>query len=150
MLEIFDNYLYIEINRSVSLAIVLSFMHLGAALAVALSGVNATIAALAGVPIVLSLFSSLRMHAKRSSPGAVIGLRFDPSSDGDCQVLCRSSADVITCQTRTLFVSRLGIVATLACQDQRVWRAVVVMPDAVTKEVFRQLRVRLRLARPAA
>jgi hypothetical protein len=74
---------------------------------------------------------------------------FSPVGDGNCRVFHVGETDGLGCRIRTQFVTRFGVVLTIASEDQWWPRAVVIPADAVSQDDFRQLRVFLRLAPPA-
>jgi hypothetical protein len=102
------------------------------------------------LPIGLSLIFSLRAHAYRSAPAAITALVFETTGDGSYRMFRGGESDGISCVVRTLFVARFCVVLTVACEDRPRPHALVIAADAVDRETFRWLRVRLRIAPPVA
>lgn len=124
--------------------------HLGAGLATVLAGLGAGVIATLLTPIGLSLVATLRLHGLRTGPGAIRALEFNPAGEGSCRVFRAGESDGMGCRIRAQFVTRLGVVLTIVSEDRWWPRAVVIPADAASHEDFRQLRVYLRLAPPAA
>ena len=124
--------------------------HLGAVLAASLSGLDALPITILCLPIGLSLILSLRAHVYRTAKAAITTLVFEGTGDGSYRIFQGSESEGIRCRVRTLFVTRFCVVLTVACEDRFRSRALVIAADAVGRETFRQLRVRLKIAPPAA
>ena len=140
----------ININKSVILTATIGVAHLGAVVAASLSGLDALPIAILCLPIGLSLILSLRAHVYRTAKAAITTLVFEATGDGSYRIFPGSELEGIGCLVRTLFVTRFGVVLTVACEDRLRSRALVIAADAVGRETFRQLRVRLKIAPPVA
>lgn len=132
------------------MTLILVAVHLGAGLAVALSGIHVTVVATLWLAIGLSLVAGLRLHGARTARTAITALELRSAGEWNCRVFRAVDADGIACRIRTQFVTRFGAVLTIRYPDRWLAGAVVILADALSAEDFRQLRVSLRLAPPAA
>lgn len=134
--------LEMNLASSRALAGILVSAHAASALLLGLTGLP-WMGKVAALPVFLaSLALSLRRHAWRLSPSAVVGVRLDP----ECRAAFRR-LDGKTLEGTLLgssFVSPWLTVLNLRPEGR--WRTVslVILPDAVEREAFRQLRVLLR------
>ncbi len=134
--------LEMNLASSRTLAGILVSAHAASALLLGLTGLP-WMGKIAALPVFLaSLALSLRRHAWRLSPSAVVGVRLDP----ECRTVFRR-LDGKTLEGTLLgssFVSPWLTVLNLRPEGR--WRTVslVILPDAVEREAFRQLRVLLR------
>lgn len=134
--------LRIALGPSVSLAVWLGSGHLVGLAGFWLAPLTWPLSACASALIAISLAASLRRHAFRSSPGAIIELEVDDQClavaqlrDGRC-LECEVDA--------SSFVSPLLTIVNLRPRLRGSMRAVLVAPDCVQGEAFRRLRVWLR------
>jgi len=95
-----------NINVSRHLFHALVFVHSSALLAAVAAGLDAWVAAAAGLLIVPSIFVSLRQQALRSASGAVVAIAFDTERDTNCRIWRRGQGETVSCRAQTLFVSR--------------------------------------------
>lgn len=134
--------LEMNLASSRALAGILVSAHAASALLLGLTGLP-WMGKVAALPVFLaSLALSLRRHAWRLSPSAVVGVRLDRE--------CRAAFRRLDGKTLegtlhgSSFVSPWLTVLNLSPEGR--WRTVslVILPDAVEREAFRQLRVLLR------
>lgn len=135
-----------QIKTSFTLGILIIVVHAGAVIAALLSGFDLPLVVLTCLMVMGSLISSLRNHAFRSGPSAVVALELNPERNGNCQIFRRGLADGVACRIHALFVAGSGVILSLRCPDRRLPQSVVIARDALTGEGFRQLRVRLRMS----
>jgi hypothetical protein len=133
----------LELGISWTLAAALIVVHVGAA-AIALSMPLAISLRLALTALVaVSLYRALWGHALRRSPDAIIAVELDAEEDV-CAVRRRVS-DWQTGRLINRWAHPLLTLLVVKCDGSR-WPVNVVIPtDAVAKETFRRLRVRLKL-----
>lgn len=134
----------LEMNVASSRALVgiLVSAHAASALLLGLTGLP-WMGKLAALPVFLaSLALSLRRHAWRLSPSAVVGLRLEQ----ECRAAFRR-LDGETLEGPLLgssFVSPWLTVLKIRPDGRRLAVSLVILPDAVEREAFRRLRVLLR------
>lgn len=98
---------------------------------------------IAALPLFLgSLMHSLRRHAWRVSPTAVVGLQLDP--EGKALFRHRNGQVLEGCLLGSSFVSPWLTVLNLRPVGGRCSVPLVILPDAAGEEDFRRLRVWLR------
>jgi toxin CptA len=134
--------LRIALGPSVSLAVWLGGAHVVGLAGFWLAPLTWPVSAGASAMIALSLVVSLRRHAFRSSPGAIIELEVDEQ--------CLAAAQLrdgrwLECEVdASSFVSPMLTIVNLRPRLRGGMRAVLVAPDCVQLEAFRRLRVWLR------
>jgi len=89
--------------------------------------------------VLLSLAWHWRLHVNPRYPHAVRGLRWE--ADGNCVLQLASGRQLTTRLARHAFVTPWMVI--LYFRDRP--RHLVLLPDMLTPEAFRQLRVRLRI-----
>ena len=100
---------------------------------------------LAGI-LVLFAFHYLNRDVWRISPSSFVEMRLD----GDEVVLIRQSGEEIKGRVEgNSFVTPLLTILNIRPQESRWLSSVVIFPDSMTKEDFRQLRVLLKWRRDA-
>lgn len=119
-------------------------MHLGALLISFFLEVPLWVKVLVTLLILLSMLHSLRKHAFRAMPDVVSNLVWE---EGDDWVITLKNGTEHTAQMTTDgFISPWMTVLNFIDEAKRK-RSVVLLPDSVTQDSFRQLRVRLRVRR---
>lgn len=131
-------------QRSIYLAIALVAMH-GAAMAALLS---LALPFWAQVVLVISLLASLLHHLWRnawlSAPSSNVSLMMD----GDRIVLTSRSGEQVAGKVLPdSLITPLLTVLNVLPQDAHLVRGVIILPDSLDAESFRQLRVRLKWGR---
>lgn len=98
---------------------------------------------IAALPLFLgSLMFALRHHAWRLTPAAVVGLHLEP--EGKVVFLRRDGLVLEGLLLGSSFVSPWLTVLNLRPEGRRRSVPLVILPDAVEREAFRQLRVWLK------
>jgi len=144
----FDSNLTLRINASTSLAGILLFVHLGAALLVGIVPLNAIIRGALWLCLGWSLYHSMCFHALRTAGNA--GEVFEMDSDGDCYVQHKRAGERQPCRVTNCLVHSGVVLLTLRRDDRRWPVNLVIAADAVEAEPFRRLRARLKLQSAAA
>jgi len=134
--------LRIALGPSVSLAVWLAGGHVAGLAGFWLAPLAWPVSAGASALIAISLVASLRRHAFRSSPGAVIELEVDEQCLAAAQL--RDGRCLQYEVDASSFVSPLLTIVNLRPRLRGRMRAVLIAPDCVQDEAFRGLRVWLR------
>jgi Membrane-bound toxin component of toxin-antitoxin system len=140
--ESHDN-LVLELGPSHALTGVLVALHAGAALLAVTLPTAIVIRIVLTAAIGASLYRSVRLHATRQARDAVVALML--TGDGDWGVRRRSASDWEPVRLVDRWVQPWLTLLVLRCETRRSPTNVVIGADAVPAEVFRRLRVRLRL-----
>ena len=92
--------------------------------------------------LLVSLIYHVRRDAMRTSPNAILALQISPECR--CSVQARSGDWFEAQLLPTSFVSPYLTILNLRFDHARLVKHVVILPDAIESEQFRQLRVLLR------
>ncbi len=133
----------LELGTSRMLAAVLVIVHVGAAAIALLMPVTVLLRLAICALVAVSLYRALWAHALRRSANAIVAVELD-GEGGACAVR-RRAMDWRQGRLIDRWAHPLLTLLVVRCDESR-WPANVVIPaDAVAKETFRRLRVRLRL-----
>jgi len=138
----------IELRPSLAIALWLGGAHLLALSGIWLAPLGWPIAAAGSLAIGMSLLMTLRRHALRTAPDAIVALELH-----DAASACVRSRDGGVIEGRVAgssFVSPSFTIVNLRPEAAGRLRTVLVTPDCVDGEAFRRLRVRLRWDRTGA
>lgn len=138
-------YLAIPLGRSRVLAMLLSFMHVGAVVVLVLIPAGILMRAAALVLICVSLLSNLGTHAFRTRPQAI--KRIEIRNEG--WTLISNAGQFECCRVIAQFVHAWFVVLRLKPEGGREL-SLVIARDALAAESFRALRARLNLVTPHA
>ena len=129
------------LRPSIRLACLLAAMHCGAIFLVLLLPVPAKlwIAAL----MMISMLHTIMRHALLASPSSPVFLNME----GDARLVLKNGREARCTLLESSYVSPYLTVLNLREKKRLFSRSVIIFPDAVDREEFRQLRVRLRWGR---
>jgi toxin CptA len=134
--------LSITLRPSYLLALMLAAMHALALISVWLVPLPLTAKIGAAVVLMLSLVLTLRRHVWRTGKQAIRAIRLS----GECDVAVQGQdsewQEVVLLPSS--FVSDYLTVLNLRLEGEKLARHVVILPDAIDAEQFRQMRVWLR------
>ena len=144
----------IKLSPSLWLAGMLTAMHGMALTLIWLLPFNLWLKIVAVLLLLASLIYHVRRDAMRTSRNAILALKISPECR--CSVQVRSGDWFEAQLLSTSFVSHYLTILNLRFDHVRLVKHVVILPDAIEAEQFRQLRVLLRwrcgkeLARPSS
>lgn len=131
------------LKHSIRLAVGLAAMHMGALTLIAL---------LLPVPakfwlealVIVSMVHAIMHHALLMSPASVVFLKVEGNN---CTLALKSGKEERCMLLDSTYVSPYLTVLNLRKRKSLLARSIVIAPDAIDREEFRQLRVRLRWGR---
>ncbi|MHB8534655.1 MAG: protein YgfX [Sulfuricaulis sp.] len=123
-------------------------MHLGGILIIAVLPLSWPVRIGIWLLLGMSLYRSLRLHARRNSPKAVAALEMD--SEGVVALRFAGSEVWQDARIKTWFVHPWLTLLTLRVGARKTPVSLVIAADAVEAEAFRRWRVRLNLRMAAA
>ncbi len=135
----------LEVGRSLWLAALLSFSHIGALWLLMLMPLPWWLASLLTAALAYSLWRSLSLHALRNGSQAIIALLWDAQDRWTLR-----SAEGQNVPARLLagsYVSPYLVLLNFVTGRWWQWRTVVLLPDALDAGSLRRLRVRLLSSR---
>ncbi|MHB1100592.1 MAG: protein YgfX [Burkholderiales bacterium] len=129
----------ITLKPSISLAAILATAHLGAIFLVLGLPISAKL------PLVMllafSMVYSILRYALIKLPDSIVSLKLEEKS---CKFSMRGGSEKICAFHGSTYVSPYLTVLNLKEEGRRLMKSVVILPDAIDREEFRQLRVWLR------
>ena len=129
----------ISLRPSISLAAILSTAHLGAISLILVLPISERL------PLVMllafSMAYSILRYALIQLPDSIVFLKLEEKS---CTFSMRSGGEKICAFHGSSYVSPYLTVLNLKEEGKRLMKSVVILPDAIDREEFRQLRVWLR------
>jgi toxin CptA len=134
--------LCIHRKPSYRLATILSLAHLAAAGLLWPLGLSLDIMAIAAIVLVFSLIYYLRQDALLSASDAVVF--FELSDEMQCTLTARSGELMVCRILGNTFVASYLIILNLKPAGKFLMRSIVILPDGIDVEEFRQLRLWLR------
>lgn len=123
-------------------------LHLGAAALLIATPLPWFARAALWVALAASGYRSVVHHGLRRDAGAVVGLRLN--ADNECEIQFTGIDAWHSCRLVDSWVHPWVVIARLRCDPRWLSVGLVIPMDAADPELFRQLRVRLRLRRVAA
>lgn len=135
--------LTLDLGCSRALIAVLVIFHGGAIILALLLPISIAIRAALVALAAVSLFHSARLHASRRARGAVVSLALN--DEGGCAWRRRGSDAWEEGRIIERSVHRLLAIVVVRAAERRRSTPIVICADAVYREAFRRLRVRLRL-----
>lgn len=148
MLIKYDNSLILNIKDSRSLIAILVMQHLGAAVLLLATPLPWFVRVALWVTLAVSGYRSVVRHGLRRGAGAIVGLRLN--ADDACEIQFAGIDAWHSCRLVDSWVHPWVVIARLRYDPRGLSVGVVIPWDAVDPELFRQLRIRLRLRRVAA
>jgi toxin CptA len=137
--------LALERRPSIILAIALTLIH-SAAVAAALHVLPGWYWKLGGcLAIVIHVVWVICRHALLLHPRSIVSLRF--SGEDDCEAECRDLSSFAGRVQGCSYVARHLVVVRIKTGARRLRSGVVLLPDSMSSDEFRRLRVRLRWMR---
>lgn len=134
--------LSIQRKPSYWLAIILSLAHLAAAVILWTLVLSLGIKLTVTVALIISLIYYLRQDALLTANSAVIA--FELSDEMQCTLTTRSGESIVCSILSSTFVAPYLTVLNLKPAEKLFMFSVVILPDSINAEEFRQLRVWLR------
>ncbi len=129
----------ISLRPSISLAAILATAHLGAISLILVLPISARLP-----PVMLLAFSmaySILRYAFIRLPDSIVSLKLEEKS---CMFSMRGGSEKSCVFHGSSYVSPYLTVLNLKEEGKRLMKSVVILPDAIDREEFRQLRVWLR------
>jgi toxin CptA len=137
--------LYFTFRPSRYLAAILIVVHGGAGLALLLVPASLWLTFPAMCLLLLSLAYHLRRHAWLRTSASCVALRFEAEG---VQLVMGDGAQLEGAISPDTFVTPMLTIINVLVPAQRARRSIVILPDSMDREVFRQLRVLLRWGHP--
>ena len=135
--------LRLALKPSRQLSAWLLFGHIAAAVCVFIVAMPLWLQALLATALLLNLIYTLTYQAWRRWPSSIVGLQFE-RDDGVALVEYRNGAVRAARVLGSSFVAPYLTIILLKPDQRWLTSAVVILPDAVEPELFRQLRVWLK------
>jgi hypothetical protein len=135
------NSLIVKIKASVAVATVVSVIHVGAGLLLFVIAVPTAVRLALLAALILSLAHTLRQHAFRRRPGAIVALRLN--DDGELSIRHDEQEPWSAAAIHSRFVHRWLVLLSLRVAGRRLPTTLVVAADAIEADVFRRLRAAL-------
>ncbi|HYA39281.1 MAG TPA: protein YgfX [Candidatus Methylomirabilis sp.] len=143
-----ENNLILKVNVSRALVWILTFIHIGAMLVLALAPLMWPLRIVVLALLVWSLRRTINLYALRRVPGAVEEIEID--GEREISVRFTGYATWSRCQLRSKFVHPWIMLLSLQTEGRNWPVRVVIAADAVDTEAFRRWRVALKLHTAAA
>lgn len=134
--------LTIHLRPSWQLAIMFSCVHVACIIIILLLDISILLEAIGVLLLGLSLIYYIRMYALLTSPNAIASLYL--SDHSSCKTQTRSGQQQRWCIQGSSFVTSYLTVLSLGSNESVFARSIVILPDSIDTEQFRQLRVWLR------